>query len=194
MFERLFEYYQRKRIVNINANIIAAGLLAIVIAKWPVTVVGNWIGADEHPFLVTLAAGGIDLVVDVAIYFALHWLANHWKPLRKGSRPRGSTRSFLKDASLIQFERAMLSPVYYTTAMGLMYTLQEAFGVSHGWAFVIGFATGIMVTRVVHTIWGLKTGRFADNGWPEPAEALPQTQPMAQRGEAVGVSSERRAG
>ena len=193
MFERLFEIYQRKRIVNINTNIVAAGLLAIVIAKWPVTVVGNWIGADEHPFLVTLAAGGIDLVVDVASYFVLHWLANHWKPLRKGARPRGSTRSFLKDALLIQFERTMLSPVYYTTAMGLMYTLQEAVEVSHGWAFVIGFTTGIMVTRVVHTIWGLKTGRFADNVWHERAEEA-ATTPLVHGGETVGLRSERRAG
>jgi hypothetical protein len=156
------DLYQRKRVVNINANIVASGLLAVVIAKYPVYLVGEAIGR-EHRFLITLAAGAIDMVVDIAIYYALHWIANHWHPSWKKSAKRKHKRSFFHDASLIQFERAILSPLYYVIAMGLMYELQR-WGLieSHSWAFVVGFTAGIVVTRVVHTMWGMRTGRFAD--------------------------------
>ena len=45
---RLFDLYQRKRIININANIITSGLLAIVLSKYPVLWIGRFIGTD-HP-------------------------------------------------------------------------------------------------------------------------------------------------
>ncbi|HZW09766.1 MAG TPA: hypothetical protein VFF69_07675 [Phycisphaerales bacterium] len=176
MPRRLFEYYQRKRVININANIVASGLLAIVIAKHPVHLVGEAIGADRK-ILVTLAAGAIDMFVDVAIYYALHWIANHWHPRWKKSAKRAHKRSFFHDASLIQFERAILSPLYYLVAMGLMYALQRwALIEDHSWAFVIGFVTGIVVTRVVHTIWGLRSGRFADLPLFEEPGREPKTE------------------
>jgi hypothetical protein len=162
MPRRLFDLYQRKRVININANIVASGLLAIVIAKYPVHVVGGLIGT-ENKFLIALAAGGIDMAVDVVLYYALHWIANHWHPSWKRSARRQHKRSFFHDASLIQFERAILSPLYYFVAMGLMYVLQRWNIVeSHSWAFVIGFTSGIVVTRFVHTFWGMRSGRFAD--------------------------------
>lgn len=160
MPHRLFELYQRKRIININANILAAGLLAVILAKYPVVFVGRLIG-EEHKFLITLAAGGIDIVFDVILYYALHWVANHWTPPWKRDRTTTPGRRFFRDASLIQFERAILSPLYYTIAMGSMYALQHR-GWSHGWAFFTAFACGLLVTRVVHTVWGLRTGRFLD--------------------------------
>ncbi len=180
---RLFDLYQRKRIININANIVASGVLAIVLAKYPVLWIGQYLGPD-HPMRITIAAGVIDMVVDVCMYYALHWLANHWKPSWKQpttpttttqhttpSSPRTDTKppsksqsgmlAFIRDASLIQFERVLLSPLYYLVAMGLMYLLQTRwYHLDHSWAFVIGFTAGIVVTRIVHTIWGLKTGLF----------------------------------
>lgn len=181
---RLFDLYQRKRIININANIIASGVLAIVLAKYPVLWIGQYLGTD-HPMRITIAAGVIDMVVDVCMYYALHWLANHWKPSWKQPRKTYATHTqelsqspfhsdappplkgkagmlaFIRDASLIQFERVLLSPLYYLIAMGLMYLLQTRwYHLDHSWAFVIGFTSGIVVTRIVHTIWGLKTGLF----------------------------------
>lgn len=171
MSRRLFDWYQRKRVVNINANIVASGLLAVLVAKFPVDWVGHRIGT-EHKFLITLAAGGIDIVVDVLIYYVLHWLANHWHPPWKRTRRAKPKRSFFHDASLVQFERALLSPLYYVVAMGLMYVLQHA-GMRHNWAFVTGFVTGILITRVVHTIWGMRCGRFNDL----PAGDVPLDEP-----------------
>ncbi len=166
MPDRLFRLYQRKRIINVNVNIIAAGLLAIIVAKMPVVWVGEFIGEDRK-LLITIAAGVIDMVVDVAIYYGLHWVANHWKPVRPKTEKDEAFHAkkqpaFLKDATLIQFERALLAPIYYGVAMGLMYALQRYADWSHGWAFVAGFATGILVTRVIHTVWGLWSGRLRD--------------------------------
>lgn len=193
MHRRLFDLYQRKRVLNINANIVASGLLAILIAKYPVYLVGKAIGR-EHRFLITLAAGAIDMVVDIAIYYALHWIANHWHPSWKKTARRQHKRTFFHDASLIQFERAILSPLYYVIAMGLMYALQRWDVVeSHSWAFVIGFATGIVVTRVVHTIWGIRTGRFADLPlFEEVGIDPPSDEPRAQARDTSGPSAEQR--
>lgn len=160
MPQRLFDLYQRKRIININLNILAAGMLAVLVAKYPVYLVGAWIGPDRR-VLITLAAGAVDMVVDVAIYYALHWFANHWNPPWKQTEAAAPRRSFFRDASVVQFERAVLSPLYYLVAMGLMLWLQYR-GMGHSWAFVVGFAVGLLVTRVVHTAWGLRTGRFVD--------------------------------
>ena len=108
------------------------------------------------------------MVADVLLYYGLHWLANHWTPASRRPKVRRSKRAFFKDASLIQFERAILSPLYYLVAGGLMYLLQHQ-GIKPSWAFVLGFASGIIVTRIVHTIWGLRTGRFKNN----PADDQP---------------------
>lgn len=176
MPRRLFHLYQNSRLINVNVNIVTAGLLAIVIAKFPVILVGDMIGHDRK-LAITIAAGVIDVIVDVTIYYALHWIANHYRtPSRRGVAAN-SHRSFFKDATLIQFERAILSPLYYVTAMGLMYLLQVK-GVPPGWAFVIGFVTGIIVTRVVHTIWGLKTGRFK-NGTGQVRSVAPAEERVA---------------
>ncbi|MBK7405503.1 MAG: hypothetical protein IPJ41_12950 [Phycisphaerales bacterium] len=161
MHRRLFDLYQRKRVININANIIASGLLAVAVAKYPVLLIGRYIG-EQHRLVITFAAGGIDMFVDVLLYYALHWIANHWNPpWKRKPRPKPK-RSFFHEASLVQFERAILSPIYYLVAMGLMYYLQIR-GLGHSWAFVIGFASGLVVTRVLHTIWGVRSGRFADS-------------------------------
>lgn len=161
MPRRIFDFYQRKRVVNVNANIIASGLLAIALAKVPVDFAARWIG-PERRLAITLAAGAIDMVVDVVIYYALHWLANHWRPWWRRPRADAPRRSFFREASLVQFERAILSPVYYLTAMGIMYALQAS-GRPYGESFVVGFVAGIVVTRTIHTIWGVRTGTFRDN-------------------------------
>ena len=46
--------------------------------------------------------------------------------------------------------------------MSLMWYLHRFAGITHSWAFLFAFASGLLVTRVIHTAWGLKTGRFAD--------------------------------
>lgn len=172
MPRRLFHIYQRNRLVNINFNVIASGLMAIAIAKYPVARLGAWIG-PEHKLLITVGAAAIDMFVDVSLYYGLHWIANHWRPSGKLPKAKSRHGSFFKDATLIQFERAILSPLYYVVAGGLMYVLQHK-GIKPSWAFVWAFSSGIFVTRLAHTLWGLQTGRFRSDhpGLPEPGTGV----------------------
>lgn len=168
MAPRFFRFYQRHRIVNVNLNIIGAGLLAVAIAKFPVLWLSQLIG-EEHKFINSIVAAVIDGIVDIGIYFILHWVANHWGSAKHVHKPDARTdengnviekaASFWRDASLIQFERLTLTPVFYICAIGGMWWLQHR-DVDASWAFVIAFSTGLVVTRIIHTWWSLRTGRF----------------------------------
>lgn len=154
--------YQRNKLVNINVNIITAGLMAILVAKWPVM----WVSAEiterlgeAHPVLVdvlkVVAAAVLDGIADVLIYYMLHWIANHWRPMKPRHEDdlADDHRKFFKNATLVQFERMALTPVYYGVAGGLMYFLMSEHDLKEHWAFVWGFMTGILVTRIVHTLY-----------------------------------------
>lgn len=163
---RWFRFYQRYRILNVNVNIIIAGFLAILVAKWPVQWVSNWIG-EGRDVLKVVAAAAIDGLADILIYFLLHWVANHWRPFKSKSereqalldKRRGN---FFAHATVIQFERYALFPIFYLVAMGGMYFLMQT-GMREGWAFALGFGAAIFTTRVLHTTYWLKTGRFRED-------------------------------
>jgi hypothetical protein len=161
MPQRAFKFYQRNRVVNINLNILAAGFLAIALAKFPVMFVGNWIGT-EHKLMIAAAAYLIDTVIDVCVYYLLHWVANHWNPnghLPK-NKDRPKSRKFVHDATRIQAERMALVPIFIAIGPGGMWALDRFAGLQHSWAFVIAFATAIITTRILHTIWGYRLGTF----------------------------------
>jgi len=163
---RLFRYYQRSRLVNINTNVIVAGMLALIPTAGMVRLSKVFITTDQK-WVYTGISVGADIIADVAIYYALHWVANHWRPLRGRShherrKLEAKPPPFLKDASLVQFERALLSPLYYITAALLMQFVQHQ-GVKAYWAVFIAFPTGLMLTRVIHTLWGLRSGTFLDH-------------------------------
>lgn len=157
----LFHFYQNRRVVNINLNVITAGLLAIALAKFPVSLVAGWIG-HEHKLLISLAAYAIDMVFDALVYFALHWLANHWKPGLPEPIDRARVRGFFHDALLIQAERLALVPVFALIAIGGMWLVQHNTDLKIGWAFVFTYITAILITRVIHTVIGYRTGTFDD--------------------------------
>ena len=163
MPQRVFKFYQRKRVVNINLNIVAAGFLAIALAKFPIMYIGNWIG-PEHKLIIAAIAYVVDTVCDVLVYYALHWVANHWNP--NGHLPehddRPKSRRFMHDATRIQAERMALVPIFILIGPGGMWALQKFADISHSWAFVIAFVTAIITTRIIHTAWGLRMGTFKD--------------------------------
>jgi len=162
---QVFRFYQRHKLLNINVNILASGVLALAIAKWPVEFATARMPAQHH-FLKSLVMALIDGTADVVIYYALHWVANHWRPFKprhEADQP-DEHRSFWRNATLVQFERYALSPVYYAVAMGLAYTLMKLGALSDGWAFVTGFGAAILVTRTLHTLWMLKRKRHLKTG------------------------------
>ena len=161
MAHRLLQLYQRKRIININLNVVAAGLLAIGCTKGVVWFVDLFLDRDLH-LLFTAIALVCDMVFDVVIYYVLHWVANHWRPHANRTPAHPKPPPFIKDATLIQFERALLAPVYYILAGVLMQMLQKDLGWHPGWAMVVAFTTGLLFTRFLHTAMGLYTGSFKD--------------------------------
>tara|TARA_R110002072_G_scaffold103792_3_gene227700 strand:+ start:372 stop:977 length:606 start_codon:yes stop_codon:yes gene_type:complete len=163
MPKRAFKLYQRKRVVNINLNILAAGFLAIALAKIPIMLIGNWIGT-EHKFLIAAIAYVVDTIFDVIVYYALHWIANHWNP--HGHLPeqkkRPKSRRFVHDATRIQAERMALVPIFILIGPVGMWVLDRFYGIQHSWAFVIAFVCAIITTRIIHTFWGYRSGTFKD--------------------------------
>ncbi len=165
----LARWYAR-RLVNVNINILAAGAMAIAImyaVMWGV----HQLAIDRHiadklkPTVsgldvkhVNMALSFvIDLVADLAVYYVLHWYANH-APRALGRNllnPAYSDLSFLQDATKVQIERMILSPILYGIAMGLQYFLMDRHHVIPPKAAAIGFAVGILTTRTLHTAWML---------------------------------------
>ncbi len=163
MPQRVFKFYQRKRVVNINLNILAAGFLAIALAKFPVMYISEWIG-PEKKFLISVIAYAIDTVLDVLVYYALHWVANSWNPqghLPKSDK-RPKSRRFMHDATRVQAERMALVPIFMVIAMGGMWALQKFAEMSASWAFVTAFVSAMITTRILHTFWGYRSGTFKD--------------------------------
>lgn len=163
---RIFRFYQRYRILNVNLNIILAGMLAILVAKWPVQWVSDWIG-EGPKILKLLSASVIDGIADFLIYFLLHWVANHWRPLKTRCKHEQAILdrrkgSFFKHATVIQVERYTLFPIFQLVGMGGMALLMSS-GMREGWAFALGFTAAILTTRVLHTAYWLKTGKFNED-------------------------------
>jgi hypothetical protein len=159
--EFLGRWYAR-RIVNVNVNVVVAGVLAMALTLIPVHLTRH-VGINSK-LMIGLITLGFDVCFDVAIYYLLHWLANHWRafPWVKHRKPHPAGLSFIRDASLVQFERALLGPVYYGVALGIQYATLHSLqnGADHReLATVVGLGGGLMVTRVIHTAWMLWTER-----------------------------------
>lgn len=172
-------FYSR-RIVNVNVNVVAAGICALGITVLVMhTLESTGLLArlqdfvpdftfkrhgEHHKILgEKLAVSGttflVDLVADVLVYYGLHWLANHMP--RKKPRPVPATdKSFMKDASIVQLQRAVLSPLLYLIALGFQNVLLHH-GAGIARATTVGFVMGIAVSRVLHTLWMLASDRRA---------------------------------
>ena len=157
--DRLVRWY-RIRTVNVNVNIVTAGAISL---GFTVLVMEGIHRAFvlENPYLIGALTFVVDIVADVVVYYVLHWLANHW-PTRdlKIISPAYAHLSFFHDATLVQFERAALSPLLYAVALGLQHLLLRwEWGIAASTA--IGFGLGIALTRVLHTLWMLRQERRA---------------------------------
>ena len=181
MPKRAFHFYQRKRVVNINVNVFLAGILSIAIAKYPIMLLSDVIG-HEHKLKLSILAYVIDTTIDVLLYFGLHWIANHWRPLKethivdKLTTPADSrTKNFLVDVGKVQAERIALVPIFAAIAISGMWALQHFAELKPNWAFVIAFIVAMIITRIIHTVWGLKSGTFKDHDRAHNTGDAPQT-------------------
>jgi hypothetical protein len=92
------------------------------------------------------------------VYYVLHWYANH-APRRFGGKlinPEYSELSLLQDATKVQLERIVLSPVLYGIAMGGQYFLPQWTNIAPPAAAAVSFTAGVLASRVLHTIWMIR--------------------------------------
>lgn len=167
MPDRLFRLYQRKRIININANVVAAGLLSTVMVMGLIWILKHPCNTHWPTWGYTLFSVGSDIVLDVAIFAGLHWIANHWRPSKPQTRKEelqlgAAAPPHLEDTAKVQLERAVLGPLYYLIAAVGTEALQRG-GMHPSWAVLIAYPFGLLVTRVLHTVWGIRSGTFVDN-------------------------------
>jgi hypothetical protein len=186
MFHWLGRQYA-KRIVNINVNILLAGLLALAPTLLVVRLVEHLLrsgvvsGAKLHLGDKAIISGATliaDIFFDVTIYYALHWVANHSgvfsrlkmasvgaRVQKRQARIEGIADAavesvpFFKDATKVQFERMVLSPLLYFLFLGTQFVLMSVKHVPPVWATLIGFFVGIITARTLHTLWMLREER-----------------------------------
>jgi hypothetical protein len=166
----------RRRIVNVNVNIIVAGLLAMAVTVGIMKILENFdvpaaiakllrmpwkVGPfhwDDKAIIGGLTTV-IDLVADVLVYYVLHWLANHMP--RKANKlghildelnPGYAHLTFVQDATMVQMERLLLSPVFYIIALGGQHYMLHS-GIGLGTSTAVPFTTAILFTRTLHTVW-----------------------------------------
>ena len=168
MPDRLFLLYQRKRIININANIVVSGLVSTAIVMGLLWLLEDVWKLNWPTWGYTAFSFGADLVLDVGMFSGLHWVANHWRPLHGRSEEEDAKLSapppdLVKDTTRIQFERAVISPLYYLIAVAGTEFLQRHNGLHPAWAVAIAYPAGLLVTRTIHTFWGLRSGSYTDH-------------------------------
>ena len=169
MVRRLGKLY-RRRIINVNVNIVLAGVLALIPTVGIVHLT-RYFGVGDGPggggaltpgdkLIISGVTLVSDVIFDVAIYYLLHWLANHWpnRWRKPGEDPDTPHLPFFRDATLVQFQRMMLSPLLYVIWLGMQFTLIK-WGVHREWATVWGFLLGVGSTRALHTMWMLRAER-----------------------------------
>lgn len=204
MFRFLGQIYAR-RIVNVNVNIVLAGFLALGPTLLVVKLVEHLFKAGFHPnerlripdkAAITGVTFLADLVFDVAIYYLLHWLANHSHKRKRQVQLETIAEAaienvpFFKDATKVQFQRLVLSPLLYLLFLGGQFLLMTVFHIRPVLATVIGFAVGITAARLVHTVWMLREQRAQRLAAIRAARAV---QSSAVRLAADGVEAGDRA-
>ncbi len=167
MPHRLFRLYQRKRVININANVVIAGLGSTVIVMGLLALLKHSVGTAWPTWGYTVFALVTDIVLDVAMFAGLHWIANHWRPSNgRSGKERlelgAAAPPHLEDTAKVQLERMILSPLYYIIASVGTEIVQRA-GLPPYWAVGIGYPLALLATRTIHTWWGLRSGTFEDH-------------------------------
>ena len=164
---RFFKLYQRKRVININANVVAAGVASTVIVSAMLWLLHDVLDVGWPSWAYTGFGVVADIALDVAIFVGLHWVANHWRPFgadngREQRELHAVAPPHLSDTARVQLERIVISPLYYLLAAAGTEGLQRL-GVHPSWATFEGYIASLCITRVIHTFWGLRSGTYQDH-------------------------------
>lgn len=81
--------------------------------------------------------------------------------------PAGDERSFVRDATMIQLQRLCLSPLFYLVAVGGHLVLMKGLDWPAAPAGIVAYVSAILLTRLLHTLWLLKTDPQVWQEWEE---------------------------
>lgn len=139
----VLERYRSSRAWNVNGNVLVASVLAVLLTAATLEAIQSLIGGMLSALLLSAI---LDAIYDVAIFAGLHaWTKTH--------RPR-----FLRDLGLLQAHRFFLSPLFYLVAVpGQALLLLAGFSTATS---LLAYLLALLVTRGVHTAYGLRTGLF----------------------------------
>ena len=137
-------FYYAKRIWNINANIVTAGVLAALLTALVMD-------STEQFFMsmttIVIVTASVDAVFDIFLFSMLHRWAN----------PR--QQKYMRDIATIQTQRIVLSPFFYlvttSTQTGLL-----MLHVGRGASVAISYLGAVILLRTLHTLYGIKHGLF----------------------------------
>jgi hypothetical protein len=73
-------------------------------------------------------------------------------PVAAASNGGGKKVGFVRDATRLQLQRALLSPVFYGVAMGGQW-LMLRWGMARELSVIVPFGLAILITRALHTVW-----------------------------------------
>lgn len=138
--------YKRHRIVNINVNILVAGVIATLFAAVPVSFLEMF---TRNDVLIVLFSFVFDGVADMLLFFGLHALVNY---------KVGKAGILLRDLYTLQKQRFVLAVLFFIVATSGHYLLMTWFDTTG--SFIVAYLFALLVTRAVHTAYGLKTGLF----------------------------------
>jgi hypothetical protein len=177
----LLSRWYARRIVNINVNIIVAGIVALLPVAGVVELVHRF-AMDNSASLssvqkkvIAAVTIGTDIVSDVTCFYILHWLANHWPKRLPGHKlaevaGEAAAPGYFKDATLVQVERMVLSPLLYTIWSVTQILLMRRH-VAPVYATIAGFCTATACIRTIHTLWMLRNRRRAKKTAPAVDQA-----------------------
>jgi len=138
--------YKKYRIIHINVNIIIASVVSILLAAYPVYLTEMF---TNDLILIAVISFLIDGIIDFGIFSFLHLLVSFHLP----------KWMLVKDLIQIQGHRIILSIVYFFVAV-----CSHIFLMMHGFervfAFLLSYIFALIVTRTIHTVYGLKSGLF----------------------------------
>ncbi len=98
------------------------------------------------------------------------------KPTSNGKREV----SFIRDATTIQLQRACLSPLFYLiAAAGQWLMLHE--GLARELSVVVPFALAIVITRLIHTYWMIKTDPIVFEEWAQATQRRHESHARQQQ-------------
>ena len=113
----------------------------------------------------------------LVLVILLHWLANHWPKKWKNSQQLVASADklveqagppplpFLKDTTIIQTQRACLSPVLYASYGFVFLPIMFDRIASHELACFVAMLCAVLVVRVLHTFWMLSDERRWRRKW-----------------------------